>query len=112
MPEFLSATLLPGRGMNMLQITAYLPGKGEVRCWLLRRVDEAAVSMTGTGSGCERRREPEMGGAIEAPWAGRIYGRLSPDGSHICTQWRGRQPDAACDDAGDRRCGGATGGCC
>ena len=24
-PEFLSATLLPGRGMNVLQITAYLP---------------------------------------------------------------------------------------
>ena len=29
-PEFLSATLLPGRGMNVLQITAYLPHKGEV----------------------------------------------------------------------------------
>ncbi len=29
-PEFLSATLLPGRGMNLLQITAYLPQKGEV----------------------------------------------------------------------------------
>jgi hypothetical protein len=30
MPEFLSVTLLPGRGMNVLQITAYIPGKGEV----------------------------------------------------------------------------------
>src|SRR5271170_5730196 len=29
-PEFLSATLLPGRGMNLLQIKAYLPQKGEV----------------------------------------------------------------------------------
>src|SRR6185312_6319250 len=29
-PEFLSVTLLPGRGMNLFQITAYLPGRGEV----------------------------------------------------------------------------------
>src|SRR5216684_149369 len=29
-PEFLSATLLPGRGMNVLQLTAYIPQKGEV----------------------------------------------------------------------------------
>jgi len=27
-PEFLSATLMPGRGMNVLQITAFLPQKG------------------------------------------------------------------------------------
>src|ERR1700722_17235743 len=26
-PEFLSATVIPGRGMNLLQITANLPGK-------------------------------------------------------------------------------------
>jgi len=30
MPEFLSVTMLPGRGMNVLQIKAYIPGKGEV----------------------------------------------------------------------------------
>src|SRR5271155_4524098 len=28
-PEFLSATILPGRGMNLFQITANIPGKGE-----------------------------------------------------------------------------------
>src|SRR5438270_9875046 len=27
-PEFLSATVIPGRGMNLFQITANLPGKG------------------------------------------------------------------------------------
>ena len=27
-PEFLSVTLLPGRGMNMFQVTAAIPGKG------------------------------------------------------------------------------------
>src|ERR1700722_1525879 len=28
-PEFLSVTLLPGRGMNVFQITADIPGRGE-----------------------------------------------------------------------------------
>ncbi len=27
-PEFLTATVLPGRGMNVLQITAYIPQQG------------------------------------------------------------------------------------
>src|SRR5664279_5094615 len=29
-PQFLAATVMPGRGMALLQIKAYLPGKGEV----------------------------------------------------------------------------------
>src|SRR5271167_4923022 len=30
MPQFLEATVLPGRGMALLQVKAYLPGKGEI----------------------------------------------------------------------------------
>ncbi len=29
-PEFLTATVLPGRGMNLFQVTANIPGKGEI----------------------------------------------------------------------------------
>src|SRR5271165_5003125 len=29
-PQFLEATILPGRGMAVLQIKAYVPGKGEI----------------------------------------------------------------------------------
>src|SRR5215471_15517592 len=29
-PQFLEATVLPGRGMAVLQIKAFLPGKGEI----------------------------------------------------------------------------------
>ena len=29
-PQFLEATVLPGRGMAVLQIKAYFPGKGEI----------------------------------------------------------------------------------
>ena len=41
-PEFVSATLLPGRGMNVLQIVAYIPQKGEVNLLASPDLDEAA----------------------------------------------------------------------
>lgn len=90
MPEFVSATLLPGRGMNTLQITAYLPGRGEVALLSAPGVAQAAVSMDGQGTDVNGGASLKMGGAIEAPWAGRIYGTPSPDGLRIFTQWRGR----------------------
>ncbi len=90
MPEFVSATLLPGRGMNTLQITAYLPGKGEVPLLSASSVAQAAVSMSGEGLDANGAASLKMGGAIEAPWAGKVFGTLSPDGSKIFTQWRGR----------------------
>ncbi len=89
MPEFVSATLLPGRGMNTLQITAYLPGKGEVPLLSAPSVAQAAVLMDGQGQDLNGAASLRMGGAIEAPWAGRIFGSTSPDGSRILTQWRG-----------------------
>src|ERR1700679_4095399 len=55
-PEFLSVTLLPGRGMNVLQITAYLPNRGEVS--LL-----ASPSIEGAEQGCTGREKERTGGA-------------------------------------------------
>src|SRR5271163_663766 len=49
-PEFLSATLLPGRGMNLLQIKAYLPQKGEVNLLASPPLEDAAELLTGTGA--------------------------------------------------------------
>ncbi|GAC1362339.1 MAG: hypothetical protein NVSMB3_10570 [Acidobacteriaceae bacterium] len=89
MPEFVSATLLPGRGLNTLQITAYLPGKGEVALLSAPSVAQAAVSMDGQGPDVNGGVSLRMGGAIEVPWAGRIYGTPSSDGTHVFTQWRG-----------------------
>ena len=46
--ELISATFLPGRGMNVFQITALIPGHGEVpllvshRCWRALRDSERA----------------------------------------------------------------------
>jgi len=86
MPQFLSATILPGRGMNVLQITAYLPGRGEVSLMASPPLDEAAKAMTGSGGD----KDLAMGGAFEVPWAGRIWGMPTASGDHIATIWRGR----------------------
>lgn len=88
-PEFLSATLLPGRGMNMLQISAYLPGKGEINLLASPALDEAAKRMNGAGRDWAGAESLAMGAAVEAPWAGRMSGAPEPDGKTMSTMWRG-----------------------
>ena len=46
-PEFLSATVLPGRGMNVFQITANIPGKGEVEVFASPSLADAAAKLNG-----------------------------------------------------------------
>lgn len=87
-PEFLSATLLPGRGMNVLQITAYLPDKGEVKLLASPSLEDADQLL---GNPDERGAAPAVGGAIELPWAGRMFGFASADGENLITMWHGRR---------------------
>ena len=99
-PEFLSATLLPGLGMTVLQITANVPGRGETP--LL-----AAPSVQAVSAGAV---EPPNGfmddrGAIEVPWGGTFMGAATPLGTSVIANWRGHsieestegstQPEAA-----------------
>ena len=72
LPEFLSVTMLPGRGMNLLQIVAYIPGRGEVNLLASPSVEQAATAMTGTGDDAGGQASEAMGGAFELPWAGQI----------------------------------------
>src|SRR5580698_5303794 len=88
-PEFLSATLLPGRGLNMLQITAYLPQKGEVNLLASPTVEEAARLLSGPITAAAGAKSLTMGAAFEIPWAGRISGAATPDGENLNTTWRG-----------------------
>ena len=88
-PEFLSATLLPGRGMNVLQITAYIPGKGQVNLLASPTLEEAARLLSGTGADASGAKSLTMGAAIEVPWASRITGTTTPDGKNLNTSWRG-----------------------
>ena len=87
-PEFLSATLLPGQGMNVLQIKAYLPQRGEVALLASTSAEQAAQGMSG-GKATSDGNSLELGGPIEAPWAGRIWGTASADGETLTTSWQG-----------------------
>jgi aldose 1-epimerase len=88
-PEFLSATLLSGRGMNVLQITASPPQRGEVNLLASPTLEEAAGRLSGTGLDETGAESLAMGAAIEAPWAGRISGAPTPDGANLTAMWRG-----------------------
>jgi aldose 1-epimerase len=86
-PEFLSMTLLPGRGMNVLQITAYLPDKGEVNLMASPSVEDAERAMTGREADADGRASLTMGGPFEVPWANRIDGSASQ--GRVSASWRG-----------------------
>jgi hypothetical protein len=90
-PEFLSATLLPGRGMNLLQITAYLPEKGEVNLLASPPLEAAAKILSGTGADANGAKSLSMGAAFEMPWAGRISGVSTADEKNLSTIWHGNR---------------------
>ncbi len=94
-PQFLSATLLPGRGMNVLQITAYVPGRGEISLLASPTVEEAARLMTDAADDRNGAVSLSLGGAPMVPWAGAISGSTSGTtngtaGGEISTSWQGR----------------------
>jgi galactose mutarotase-like enzyme len=88
-PEFISATVLPGRGMNVLQIAAYLPGRGEVNLMASPPLESAAKAMSGAGEDAGGQQSLAMGGAFELPWAGGIWGTPAQTSGHLSTVWRG-----------------------
>jgi galactose mutarotase-like enzyme len=88
-PEFLSATILPGRGMNLLQITASLPGKGVINILATPSLEQVAEALTGDAFG--NKSFSTFGGAYLVPYANRIRGTLSPDGQTITTSWNGKE---------------------
>ncbi|MBS1823105.1 MAG: hypothetical protein JST61_14220 [Acidobacteria bacterium] len=88
-PEFLSVTLLPGRGMNVFQIKAYLPGKGEVNLLASPPLPEAVERMTGKGEDANGAESLRLGGAFQVPWAGRISGP-SQAGNELSVMWEGK----------------------
>lgn len=89
-PEFLSATLLPGRGMNVLQITAFIPDKGEVPLLVSPPLHRATEALSGAGEDAEGAASLAMGGAFEVPWASRIQGVPTPGGEGVLAVWQGK----------------------
>lgn len=92
--EFLSVTVLPGRGMNIFQVTAYLPGRGEISLLTSPSIQEAAGILNGGPDDFNGNKSFSMGGALLFPFANRILGPLSVDkqtGEHFVTaKWHGR----------------------
>ena len=89
-PEFLSATVLPGRGMNLFQITANVPGKGEVQVFASPTVEEAVGKLNGGELDQNGNASFSFGGAFLVPYPNRIRGKLSADGKTITTEWKGK----------------------
>ncbi len=89
-PEFTSITLAPGRGMEILQITANFPGKGNVN--VLASPDMAgAKKMLDVDDDAFGNLGYRLGAAFLVPYPNRIRGQLSADGETITTAWEGHR---------------------
>jgi galactose mutarotase-like enzyme len=89
-PEFLSATILPGRGMNVFQITANLPGKGTIDIIASPSLSNAAEVLSGGANDQYGNGSFSFGGAFLVPYPNRIIGKLSADGKTVTTEWHGK----------------------
>ena len=87
-PEFTSITLMPGRGMELQQITANFPGKGSVDVLASPGLAESAkmLDKDDTENGDLGYR---LGSAFLVPYPNRIRGKLSADGKTLTTEWQG-----------------------
>lgn len=102
-PEFVSATLLPGLGMSVLQITANLPGRGEVPLLAAPTVEELVDETTGPPKGFN-----DDFGAIELPWGGELMGATNPIETSVTANWHGKSMEETT--TGSAQLGVAEGG--
>jgi len=87
-PELTSVTIMPGRGMELLQITANFPGRGNID--VLASPDVAgAKKMLDEDDNANGDHAYSLGSAFLVPYPNRIRGKLSADGKTLTTQWQG-----------------------
>ena len=87
-PEFTGITVLPGRGMMLLQITANFPDKGSINVLASPGIDEAAKILNGDDDAIGAKAY-SMGSAFLIPYPNRIRGKLSADGKTLAAEWKG-----------------------
>lgn len=87
-PEFTSVTLAPGRGMELIQITANFPGKGSVDVLASPSLAEAK-DMLDNKDDANGDLGYRLGAAFLVPYPNRIRGKLSADGKTLTTEWKG-----------------------
>ena len=89
--ELISATFLPGRGMNVFQITAMIPGHGEVPLLVSPELASAAGIMSGQDEDANGSASTSLGGAILVPWAQSLSGTPTGTPGVLQTAWNGRR---------------------
>lgn len=88
-PEFTSVVIAPGRGMELIQVTANFPGKGNVNVL-------ASPDLAGAKKMLDEQDDDfgdlgyRLGSAFLVPYPNRIRGKLSADGKTLTTEWEGR----------------------
>jgi galactose mutarotase-like enzyme len=87
-PEFLSAVVLPGSAMNLFQITAWVPGKGEISLLSGPSLEEAA-KIIGSADDPVGSKTFTFGGAFLLPFSNRIVDKLSADKKTVTFSWNG-----------------------
>lgn len=103
-PQFVEATVLPGNGMNLLQLKAFLPGKGTIDVLATMPLPDAKKYLE-TDNDSFGNNSFKIGDAILLPYPNRIRGTLSQDGTTIETtidgqqvtlpaNWHGKNPGA------------------
>jgi galactose mutarotase-like enzyme len=98
-PEFTSITLAPGRGMEILQITANFPGKGNID--VLASPDLATAARTLDQEDDEYGSHSfYFGAAFLVPYPNRIRGKLSADGKTLTAEWEGHALTLPANNAG------------
>jgi galactose mutarotase-like enzyme len=82
-PGIVGAEILPGRGMNVYQLRASIPGKGIVDLLASPDIQKGAQSLIGSPEDPAANKTFGMGGPILVPWANRIRGTLSANQQSI-----------------------------
>jgi galactose mutarotase-like enzyme len=87
-PEFTSVTVLPGRGMTVLQVTANFPGKGNIDVFASPSLADAARILDQEDNEIGAKAW-SLGSAFLVPYPNRVRGKLSADGKTLTTEWQG-----------------------
>ena len=101
MAEFRSVTLLPGLGMDVLQLTASLPERGEMQLLAAPTAEDLV-----NGTAPARTGVNDAHGALEAPWGGLLMGMPTPVGTTIRTVWHGNAIEVPSDGVDSNRSSG------
>ncbi len=99
-PGFVSAQVLPNRGMMLLQVRAHLPELGEVD--LLYVPDQETAGHILNSDDYHGNASYSFGGALLVPYANRIRGRHLPGTRTIETAIRGTQVRLPANSGGKR----------